>query len=150
MTLINNIINSPAFKKIISDATKIASKRNRLFRLIQSAVIKIRESSEKNGGSLNLQKNAQLLLRLLVAFYKGEYRDVSRSTILKIVIAIVYLVSVIDFIPDFIFGIGLLDDAAVIVWIMGAIQEELQKFEAWETASFQNSQTQKEETKINI
>lgn len=146
MTLIDNIINSPAFQKIVKDAASIAGKKNKLFRLISSAALKLRENSEKNGGGLNLQKNAALLLRMLIAFYKGDYRSISKATIFKIVIALVYLVSVIDFIPDFIFGIGLLDDAAVIVWIMDAIHEELLRFEKWESASFQEPVVEQEES----
>jgi hypothetical protein len=45
---------------------------------------------------------------------------------------IIYFLSPIDFVPDFIPVIGLLDDAALLAWFMTSIKAEMDKFEEWE------------------
>lgn len=45
--------------------------------------------------------------------------------------ALLYVLSPIDLIPDFIPGIGLLDDAAVFGAMLAAIHEDLQDYKAW-------------------
>ena len=74
------------------------------------------------------------MLRLLKAYAKGEYREIPWRSLLTIVAAVVYFVMPIDFIPDFIIGIGLLDDVAVIGWTLVAVKADLDRFVAWEQA----------------
>ena len=47
--------------------------------------------------------------------------------------AVVYFVSLIDLIPDFIVGVGLVDDVAVIGWVLKSIKKDLEEFREWET-----------------
>jgi uncharacterized membrane protein YkvA (DUF1232 family) len=70
--------------------------------------------------------------RLVVAYLRGEYRDVPWKTIVLIVAALVYFLSPFDLIPDFIPVIGYVDDAAVLVWVAKSIKDDLDRFLAWE------------------
>lgn len=73
--------------------------------------------------------------RLAFAFLKdwscGRYREVPWRTIAMLCGALLYVLSPIDLIPDFIPGIGLLDDAAVFGAMLAAIHEDLQDYKAW-------------------
>ena len=40
------------------------------------------------------------MLRLMRAYYRGEYRAITESTLIVIVAAIIYVVSPLDVIPD--------------------------------------------------
>jgi uncharacterized membrane protein YkvA (DUF1232 family) len=71
------------------------------------------------------------LLRLLRAYAEGEYRKVSGKNIALAVAGLLYLVSPLDMIPDFLPG-GFTDDAAVIGFIVRKLRTELAAFEAWE------------------
>jgi uncharacterized membrane protein YkvA (DUF1232 family) len=73
----------------------------------------------------------QLLFELIRAYSKGEYREVSNKTILTVIAAIIYFVSPIDIIPDFIAGLGIFDDAAVIGFAIKKISNELDDFQLW-------------------
>lgn len=77
----------------------------------------------------------QLLTELVKAYSKGEYRKVSKGTILAVIGAILYFVSPLDVVPDFIVGLGILDDAAVIGFTIKKLSKELDEFKKWKTTS---------------
>lgn len=49
-----------------------------------------------------------------------------------VVAALLYFVSPIDAVPDFLVGIGLLDDAAVLAFLYKTIKEEIDHYMEWE------------------
>jgi uncharacterized membrane protein YkvA (DUF1232 family) len=71
--------------------------------------------------------------RLARAWARGEYRDVSRGTIVMVLGALIYFVSPIDAILDGIPILGLVDDAMVLAWVVSEIRVELGDFRAWES-----------------
>ena len=71
------------------------------------------------------------MLRLMQAWVGGEYSNVSNANLVLIVGAVVYFLMPTDLVPDFIAGFGLVDDAAVIAWVVDAAGDELAKFKAW-------------------
>lgn len=73
----------------------------------------------------------QLFIELIRAYSQGEYRQVSKSTIVTVIGSILYFISPIDLIPDFIAGIGLMDDAAVIGFTIKKVSKELDAFKVW-------------------
>jgi uncharacterized membrane protein YkvA (DUF1232 family) len=87
-----------------------------------------------NAGRLTpVKKDVQTLLRLMRAYGEGRYRQVSGRNLALAGLGIVYLVSPLDVLPDFLPG-GFFDDAAVIGFIVKKIRTELVAFEAWERA----------------
>jgi uncharacterized membrane protein YkvA (DUF1232 family) len=63
---------------------------------------------------------------------KGNYREIPASMIVSALGAIIYLVSPIDLIPDFIPIGGFLDDALVLTLVLGAgLALELRKYRRW-------------------
>lgn len=77
----------------------------------------------------------QVLARLVRAFARGDYRDVSRGTIGLIVGALVYFVSPIDAILDHLPLAGYLDDAAILAWVMSEVRSEIEAFRSWEATN---------------
>ncbi|PYJ51790.1 MAG: hypothetical protein DME83_06905, partial [Verrucomicrobia bacterium] len=76
----------------------------------------------------------QAMLRLIRAYYRGEYRMVSQDALLSIIAAISYLVDPFDLIPDEIPFLGFVDDATVIALAVGKTKQPLDDFMTWETA----------------
>jgi uncharacterized membrane protein YkvA (DUF1232 family) len=72
------------------------------------------------------------LMRMVRAYIDGRYREIPWLTILTATAAIVYFVAPADFIPDFIAGLGLFDDAAVLTWALSAVGRTLAEFRGWE------------------
>jgi uncharacterized membrane protein YkvA (DUF1232 family) len=88
----------------------------------------------KKGSTLGkVITETKALIRLVRAYVTGEYRAVSWESMVLIVGALIYLVSPIDVIPDFLPG-GLVDDAAVIAFVLGLVRTELVEYMAWEAA----------------
>lgn len=85
-----------------------------------------------NAGPLTpLKHDLQTLLRLLRAYGEGRYRAVSGKNLALAGLGLLYLVSPLDVVPDFL-PIGFTDDAAVIGFVLRKIRTELTAFEAWE------------------
>ena len=72
------------------------------------------------------------MLRLIRAYYRGDYRVVGESTLVVIIAAVIYVVSPLDVIPDAIPGIGFLDDATVLSLALKRTRNDLDDFMAWE------------------
>lgn len=72
------------------------------------------------------------LVRLVRAYVRGEYNDVPWESIALVVGALLYFVSPIDLIPDFVPVAGYVDDAAVIGFVIKSIGNDLREFRDWE------------------
>ena len=76
-------------------------------------------------------ENIKILFSLIKDYAKGDYKDIPWTSIAAVVSAILYFVSPIDIIPDFIPVIGYLDDAAVIAICMSWIKVDVEKYKIW-------------------
>ena len=76
----------------------------------------------------------ETLLRLVRACINGRYPEIPWRTLLWAGAALIYFVSPLDLIPDFILGTGLLDDLAVLTYVLALLKTELSEFRDWEAA----------------
>lgn len=97
---------------------------------IKNIIPQIQEYLSKKGLS-EVKENILLLIDYMSDIVNGNYKDYSVKSLLFVVAAMIYLVSPIDVIPDFIFGIGLTDDVAVIVFVLREVSLELDKYNKW-------------------
>lgn len=91
-----------------------------------------RKSARQGGRRPALLSKLRLLQALCLAYWRGEYRAVSRQALLAVVAGLVYFLSPVDLLPDFLFGFGLLDDLAVLGWISRTWSRELEAFRVWQ------------------
>ena len=80
----------------------------------------------------HLWTDLPILLRLLKAWKQGNYRGLSVRTVASIAVSILYILSPVDAIPDFIPGIGLIDDAAILALLLHSLAQDLAAFRLWE------------------
>ena len=92
----------------------------------------IRDKFQSNSPLREYMDYAKTMFNLLKAYGLGEYKEVPWLTIASITVALLYVFSPIDLIPDVIPGIGLVDDALVIAICIGFVKEDLANFETWE------------------
>ena len=71
--------------------------------------------------------------RLLRETFLGRYVGTSRARLLAMLVAVVYVLSPIDLVPElFVPLLGLVDDAFVIAWLAGTVLLETERFLDWE------------------
>ncbi|MCM3728733.1 YkvA family protein [Neobacillus cucumis] len=95
----------------------------------------IHKATEKKGYLGDAWDKLQLFVDLVKAYTKGEYKNVQPSTIVTIIGALLYFISPIDLVPDFIIGLGIFDDAAVIGFTLKKLSKELDQFEQWKSSN---------------
>ena len=81
-----------------------------------------------------LREDVRLLQALCLAWWRGEYRAISSKALITIVAGLLYFVSPLDAIPDWLLGVGFLDDIAVLGWVLKTVSDELARFKAWRAA----------------
>ncbi|MGE4407979.1 YkvA family protein, partial [Pseudomonas sp.] len=84
-----------------------------------------RKSSSKRGLLKGLREDLGLFQALCVAWWRGEYRAISPQALVAVVAGLLYFLSPIDAIPDWLPGLGLVDDLAVLTWVMRKWSDEL-------------------------
>ena len=75
----------------------------------------------------------QTMLRLVRAYERGEYKQVSNDDLLWIVAALNYLIDPFDLIPDKTPFLGFVDDAIVVGFVAEKTRQTLDDFMIWET-----------------
>lgn len=129
--LLTRIINSVFYKKSFNKAGKATQNAQSLLGVIKKALDKTKDLG--TGGIFDLIREKVVLLgRLIKSYASGRYRAIEIKNLVIIVTGLVYFISPIDLIPDFIFGIGFLDDVALLTFIVRSVDEEIEKFEIWE------------------
>ena len=123
-------MNTLGWKRAVRTAEGVVADGKKLAGVIEEAVRKMEAHSEALKGILD---DLQLIFRLARARAKGEYKNVSTQTLIILVGAVVYFLMPFDAIPDFIPGIGLMDDVTVIGMALGAAKAEIDKFKDWES-----------------
>jgi uncharacterized membrane protein YkvA (DUF1232 family) len=78
------------------------------------------------------------MLRLVRAYERGEYQQVSNDALMWIVAALNYLVDPFDLIPDKIPFLGFIDDATIVGFVTDKIRQTLDDFMMWETIGVRN------------
>jgi uncharacterized membrane protein YkvA (DUF1232 family) len=125
-------LRSEAFARALTDAKSCVNDPESLDALFNQAARKAaaipRDPFKENWPYLHT------MLRLVRAYHRGEYDQVSDGALLWIIAALNYLIDPFDLIPDKTPFLGFLDDAAVIAFAVGKTRQALDDFMTWETA----------------
>lgn len=126
----NRLLNSWAYKKASALVKSTLQSPEKLLDLVANAQSK---AGKNRGGELaGVFDSITASFRLLKAYAVGEYRQISFESIALIVASIIYFVMPFDVLPDFIIGLGFVDDAALLAWTFKAVAEDLSAFVKWE------------------
>ncbi|MAN59946.1 MAG: hypothetical protein CMC08_08955 [Flavobacteriaceae bacterium] len=98
-------------------------------------VLKNQENIDKKfSGSNSLKKYVELgriMMNMLKDVRKGDYPNIPWFTIATIVFAMLYVLNPMDIVPDFVPGIGYIDDVAVLTIGVGWIESDLHRYLDW-------------------
>lgn len=125
------IARGALFTRLKDKASAYLRDPDKLRDLVQKAKGKA-DAAGASGPLKDMWGSLVALLRLLRAYASGQYRNVPAKSLILIVAGILYFVMPIDVIPDFIIGLGFLDDAAILAWVANSVRTVVSDFERWE------------------
>ena len=126
--------------RLMQKAAAYLKDPDKLRDLVQKATSKA-DASGGGAAFRDMWQSLLSLLRLLRAYASGQYRNVPAKSLILIVAGVLYFVMPIDVIPDFVIGLGYLDDAAVLAWVVTNVRTVLSEFERWESSRPQERAT---------
>jgi uncharacterized membrane protein YkvA (DUF1232 family) len=96
----------------------------------------------KGGFLYRILANLKLIFPLIKDYYTGKYRKIPFLSILGIFLTILYVINPFDLIPDYLVGIGQIDDGAVIAPCLFLVDKDLEAYRKWKMSEV--SQGEKE------
>lgn len=128
----NDVAGSVLFKKFLQSAEGYIRQPTRLKKLLTDAYAKASAKNDVGTLAHEAWETLQTMFRLIRASMAGEYTGVPGTTVAAAVAVLIYFLSPIDLIPDFIPVLGLLDDVALVAWFSTTLKGEMDKFQEWE------------------
>ena len=132
--MITRILKSIFFKKATGKAGRYVNNSARLFELAKDVMGKMNKVGFK-GNMAEVAGSIQVLIRMVRAYASGEYKGLPWKSMVSVVAVLIYFVSPIDLVPDFLPVIGIADDVALIVWLVKSLGSDIAKFSQWEKQS---------------
>lgn len=129
-----NITKNRFFKVALDRAAKLAGKPGRIVNLLAQLSVKIYNTKGSSANIKTIRDHFRLIGRMIKAHVAGDYKIRSLRILIILLAAIIYFINPIDLIPDFLFGIGLADDLAVLTWVYRAAADEIASFRNYESS----------------
>ena len=123
------------FNVFLSKASKLLGAPFKVVTTLNEVADKLAVKGHKDHKFRQLFDTAATLVRLVRRFVSGEYRAIGTGTIVAGLAVLLYVLSPIDLVPDFIPVVGFLDDLSLISWFAGKFQGEIVRFREWEAAA---------------
>lgn len=73
----------------------------------------------------------KLFLAMIQDYLNGSYTQIPLKSILAIAAALIYVLNPFDVIPDFIFGLGFVDDLTVFGYCLKLIGKDVEAYKEW-------------------
>ncbi len=100
--------------------------------LLETAVKKAYQYEDGSEQPPDFWHRLKALFRLFRAYTKKEYTTIPWGSLVMVTVAIIYFISPIDLILDWLPLAGFIDDAAVVVFVIRQIRIDLDRFLEWE------------------
>ncbi|WP_436517518.1 YkvA family protein [Ekhidna sp. To15] len=126
-------------EKIWEKAKETAGDKGKIKATLSAAGNKLKRLAENSNELQELKSKLEILMRMVQAHLSGEYRAFPVSSIILIVFALVYFITPMDLIPDFIPALGFTDDASVVFLIVKKLNRDIKKFHLWEEEQWEQA-----------
>jgi uncharacterized membrane protein YkvA (DUF1232 family) len=90
-------------------------------------------AKNKNALIKHFRGDLQMLTGLVKDWHRGAYTRISSNKIVLVIAALLYFLSPIDTVPDFLGLIGFTDDAAVILFVLNSLRKEIDRYRQWKS-----------------
>lgn len=114
------MINYKKAKSYLKDHNKIL----KILTISSSKLSKLKNKKERDSFYDDLKTSSDVLMDWI----RGDYKVMPLESLVKLMAGLIYFITPIDLIPDFIVGTGLLDDLTVISFLLSGIKNDLDKY----------------------
>lgn len=130
----SNILNSGLnFRHAMRRAAGIANDPELIRELVREVRSKINSVEDGKNLAADIVEKLRMMIRMLRAYIRGEYRDIPWKSLILIIGALLYFLVPIDMIPDFIPATGFVDDVAVILLVFKTISDDITAYRQFES-----------------
>lgn len=98
---------------------------------IKRFALSVTKAVENTPQLAECKEDLKILCAMLSDCAKGNYKYVSKRNVVIAGVCIAYVLSPIDFIPDFVPVLGQIDDVAVICFLLKTVKKELGFYKIW-------------------
>lgn len=117
------------FKESEFEASEVLKNPEETSKKLQDALVKL--DGMKDGPITMMFEDLKLMIDIIKDYINGSYKQIPERSLIAILGALIYFLSPIDIIPDFIPGVGYIDDAFVIALVLKQVHEDLQNYKIW-------------------
>lgn len=116
------------FRSFGKKAKQLVKDKDKTLEKIQEG---LKKASVNKGALSDVWQQLQLLFALAKDYFNGSYTHISRGSIIAVIAGLLYFISPIDLIPDFIAGLGFIDDIYILTLVYKQIAKDLEKYQSW-------------------
>jgi uncharacterized membrane protein YkvA (DUF1232 family) len=118
------------FRQARSQAHSYVKDKTKTSNLLQEVLAK----AYRNRAQLRtIWKDLMSICRMLKAWSQGNYKAVPWRTLVLSLATVIYFLNPFDVSPDFIPGVGYVDDAVVLGFVASSVKKDLVRFLRWES-----------------
>lgn len=127
-----SISKNALFSVFLNRAGKLLGRPFRAVMVLNEVANKLASKDSGDNKFKQVFDVGRTLVRLVRNYISGEYRQIDTGTIVSALGVLLYTLSPVDLVPDFVPVVGFLDDLALISWFIEKFQGEILRFREWE------------------
>ncbi|GAB2787559.1 uncharacterized membrane protein YkvA (DUF1232 family) [Hymenobacter luteus] len=127
-----SISKNALFSVFLNRAGKLLGRPFKVVMVLNEVANKLASKESKDNKFKQLFDVAYTVVRLVRNYVSGNYRQIETGTIVSALGVLLYTLSPVDLVPDFIPVVGFLDDLALLSWFVDSFQGEITRFREWE------------------
>ena len=118
--------------KIFRQAMRMINEQSQVKELLWQVSQKLQKINGSNKQINEHMDLIQLFLRMIKKSLAGEYSAFSHKTLLSLVFGLLYFVTPMDVVPDFVPLLGFSDDLSILYFIIKNFKSDIEAFKVWE------------------
>ncbi|MBX0289363.1 DUF1232 domain-containing protein [Hymenobacter sp. HSC-4F20] len=127
-----SISKNALFSVFLNRAGKLLGRPFKVVMVLNEVANKLSSKESKDSKFKQLFDVGYTVVRLVRNYVSGNYRQIETGTIVSALGVLLYTLSPVDLVPDFVPVVGFLDDLALLSWFVEKFQGEITRFREWE------------------
>jgi len=136
--IMRKTISKKTAERVVNDGAKRVTEED-VYKVVNRAD-DIQRKISPQGPLGRFINDVKLMISLVKDYWNKNYREVPWWTVAAVVAALLYVLSPVDLIPDFIPFFGLLDDAAVVSACLFLVEQDLSRYKIWKDSKAESEQ----------